>query len=244
MSTMRWLAVALIGAGLATACKDAASPPDQSGGPGNLAPNAKFSFDCFALRCDFRDASSDDVKIASWDWSFGDAAEATEPSPVHKYGSVGEYTVSLTVTDEEGETSTQSKLVQATAPLVTLLTCENAANPGEFVKCTIDLTEAVSGFEVVLESSSCTAHGNIFRITSPVQGTLTSDGCYEQDGKTLPFPGPFAAGTKIGAEVEAPLLQNAPQLRFTGEYPVWTLTFEDGEDADFNDLVMTLRALP
>jgi hypothetical protein len=233
-----------MGAGLATACKDSASPPDQSGGPGNLAPNAKFSFECAALRCDFRDASTDDVKVASWGWTFGDAAEATEQSPVHTYGSAGEYSVSLKVTDEEGETSIQSKLVQATAPVVTSLTCADASHPGEFVTCTIDLTEAVSSFEVVLESTSCTAHGNIFRITSPVQGTLTTDGCYEADGKKLPFPGPFAAGTKIHAEVEAPLLQQAPRLHVAGEYPVWTLTFEDGEDADFNDLVMTLRALP
>ena len=104
---------------------------------------------------------------------------------------------------------------------------------------------ADAGFEVVLNSTSCTAHGNIFRITSPVQGTLTSDGCYEQNGKKLSFPGPFpAATTEISAEVVAPLLQNPPQLRVTGQYPVWTLAFEDGEDADFNDLVMTLRALP
>ncbi len=244
MSTMRWLAVAVMGAGLATACKDSASPPDQSGGPGNLAPNAKFSFECAALRCDFRVASTDDVKVASWGWTFGDAAEATEASPVHTYASAGEYTVSLKVTDEEGETSTQSKTLQATAPVVTSLTCANASRPGEFVACTIDLTADVSGFEVVLNSTSCTAHGNIFRITSPVPATLTTDGCYERDGKTLPVTGPFTAGTKISAEVEAPLLQSAPQLRVAGQYPEWTLTFEDGEDADFNDLVMTLRALP
>lgn len=244
MSTMRWLAVAVMGAGLATACKDSASPPDQSGGPGNLAPNAKFSFECAALRCDFRDASTDDVKVSSWGWAFGDAAEAAEPSPVHTYGSAGEYTVSLTVTDEEGETSTQIKSVQATAPVVTSLSCVDASAPGGFAHCILKL-EADAGFEVVLNSTSCTAHGNIFRITSPVPGTLTSDGCYEQNGTTLSYPGPFpAATTEISAEVEAPLLQNPPQLRVTGQYPVWSLAFEDGEDADFNDLVMTLRALP
>jgi PKD repeat protein len=242
MRTMRWLAVALIGAGLVTACKDSKGP-GGSGGPSNLAPDAKFSFDCAALRCDFRDASTDDVRVASWSWSFGDAAASIEPSPVHDYGSAGAYTVSLTVTDEEGETNTQTKQVQATEPLVTSLSCENPAVPGQFVHCTLKL-EADAGFEVVLNSTSCTAHGNIFRITTPVQGILTSDGCYEQDGKTLSFAGPFPSGTEISAEVEAPLLQGAPGLHVTGQYPVWNLTFEDGEDADFNDLVMTLRALP
>lgn len=239
---MRWFAVALIGAGLMTACKDSKGP-DQSGGPSNLAPNAKFSSECAALRCDFRDNSSDDVGITSWSWLFGDAAESSEQSPVHKYGSAGPYTVSLTVTDAEGETSTQTKQVLATDPQVTSLTCEDPAAPGGFVQCTLRL-EADAGFEVVLNSTSCTAHGNIFRVTTPVQGTLTSDGCYETDGKTLSYPGPFPAGTEISAEVEAPLLQDAPRLRVTGSYPTWTLTFEDGEDEDFNDLVMTLRALP
>jgi hypothetical protein len=242
MRTMRWLAVALIGAGLVTACKDSKGP-DNSGGPSNLAPTAKFSAACAGLRCDFSDASSDDVGIASWTWSFGDAAVSAESSPVHSYGSAGGYAVSLTVTDDEGETSTLSKQVQATNPVVTSLTCVDATAPGGFVQCTLKL-EADAGFEVVLNSTSCTAHGNIFRITSPVQSTLTSDGCYEQDGKTLSFAGPFPAGTEISAEVEAPRLRDPPRLRVSGQYPVWNLTFEDGEDEDFNDLEMTLRALP
>ena len=75
-------------------------------------------------------------------------------------------------------------------------------------------------------------------------GTLTDDGCYESAGKQIMFSGPFAAGTEIGAEVVAPLLANAPRLQVTGEYPVWTLTYEDGGDNDFNDLHMTLTALP
>ena len=242
MSAMRWLAVGLIGAGLVTACKDSKGP-DQSGGPSNLAPDAKFSFECAALRCDFRDNSSDDVGIAGWNWSFGDAGESTDPSPVHTYTTAGTYSVSLTVADGEGETAVQTKQVVATDPLVTSLSCVDATAPGGYVQCTLRLEEE-AGFEVVLNSTSCTAHGNIFRITAPVQGVLTSDGCYEQDGKTLTFAGPFPAGTEISAEVEAPLLQDAPRLRVSGSYPVWTLTFEDGEDADFNDLVMTLRALP
>ena len=96
----------------------------------------------------------------------------------------------------------------------------------------------------MLDASSCEAHGNIFRTTAPVGGILTEDGCYEAPGKQLVFAGPFAAGTEIGAEVVAPRLANPPRLVVTGEYPVWTLTYEDGADADFNDLQLTLTALP
>ncbi len=241
MRTMRLLAVAIGIAAVSTACKD--SDPNKNVGPVNEAPNAKFSFECAARRCDFRDASTDDAAVASWSWAFGDNASSGETSPNHTYGSAGPYNVSLTVTDAEGETSTQTKQVVATDPAVTTLSCVDGSAPGGFVACTLTLEQEAS-FNVVLNSSSCTAHGNVFRVTAPRAGTLTTDGCYESAGKTLTFAGAFAAGTQINAEVVAPVLANAPRLKVTGSYPQWSLTFEDGEDADFNDLVMTLTATP
>jgi PKD repeat protein len=242
MRTKHWLAVAIVGAGLITACKDSKGP-GQPGGPGNEAPAAKFSTTCAALRCDFRDGSTDDVGIASWSWSFGDAAESTDKSPNHSYGAAGNYDVTLTVSDDEGETSSQTKQVVTVLPAVTSLSCVDGSAPGGFVACTLRL-EQEAGFKVVLNSVSCQAHGNLFRITAPVTGTLTTDGCYDQAGKQLVFAAAFPAGTEISAEVVAPLLQNPPQLRVSGSYPEWTLTYEDGVDQDFDDLVMTLTALP
>jgi hypothetical protein len=126
---------------------------------------------------------------------------------------------------------------------VTSLSCVDASAPGGFVSCTLRL-EQEAGFKVVLNSRSCQAHGNLFRITAPVTGTLTSDGCYEQNGKQLVFAAAFPAGTEISAEMVAPVLDNPPQLRVSGSYPEWTLTYEDGMDQDFNDMVLTLTALP
>ena len=97
---------------------------------------------------------------------------------------------------------------------------------------------------MVLNSTNCEAHGNLFRVTAPVQGTLTSDGCYDQPGREIVFATPFAAGTEISAEVVAPQLANPPALRVTGSYPEWVLSFDDGVDQDFDDLVMTVTALP
>jgi hypothetical protein len=236
-----WLAAIVAGAGLATACKD--SDPDDRLGPINLAPEAKFSLQCAALRCDFTDASTDDAGVASWQWSFGDLRSSSQRHPFHVYGNAGSYSVSLTVTDEEGETSTVAHQAEATLPAVTSLSCVDGSAPGGFVACTLKL-EQEAGFKVVLNSSNCDAHGNLFRITAPTTGTLTNDGCYEQDGKQLVFAAAFPAGTEISAEVVAPLLDHPPQLRVSGSYPEWVLTFEDGVDQDFDDLVMTLTALP
>ncbi len=231
-----WLAVAVAGAGLVTACKDSQKPDENAG------PSADFSFQCSALRCDFHDASSDDEGVVSWTWNFGPGG-STQKNPFYLYSSAGTYDVSLSVTDAQGLTSTSTKKVNPKNPVVTQLSCVDGSAPGGFVACTLKL-EQEAGFKVVLNSSSCQAHGNVFRTTIPISGTLTDDGCYEQAGKQLTFAGPFPAGTEISAEVVAPLLANPPRLRVDGSYPVWTLTYEDGADADFDDMNLTLTALP
>jgi hypothetical protein len=151
--------------------------------------------------------------------------------------------VTLNVTDAEGLTSSKTRSVDPKDPVVTQLSCVDGSAPGGFVACTLKM-EQEGGFKIVLNSSSCEAHGNIFRTTIPVGATLTEDGCYEKPGKEIVFSGPFAAGTEISAEVVAPLLANPPRLRVDGAYPVWTLTYEDGADSDFNDMNLTLTALP
>jgi PKD domain-containing protein len=230
-----WLAVAIAGAGLVTACKDTNDPQ-------NAAPNANFTFACPALRCDFHDASTDDGQIVSWTWSFG-AEGSSQRNPIYNYPTAGSYDVTLTVTDNEGASTSISKSVNPKAPAVTTLSCVDGSAPGGFIACTLKL-EAEAGFKVTLNSSSCEAHGNMFRIIAPEQATLTTDGCYQSAGTTLTLAGPYAVGTEINAEVVAPLLKNPPRLKVEGDYPVWHLTYEDGADTDFDDLDITLTALP
>ena len=55
----------------------------------------------------FDDFSVDvDGEIVSYFWDFGDGNTSTEQNPVHTYGAPGTYTVTLTVTDDEGFTHT------------------------------------------------------------------------------------------------------------------------------------------
>ncbi|MEA2724464.1 MAG: serine protease, partial [Gemmatimonadales bacterium] len=120
-----WLAALIAGAGLITACKDS-DGPDDSIGPINEAPDAKFSLQCAALRCDFTDSSTDDAGVAGWSWSFGDAGSSQDRNPVHTYATAGTYNVNLTVTDAEGETSAISKQAVAVNPAVASLSCVDA----------------------------------------------------------------------------------------------------------------------
>ena len=82
-----------------------------------VAPTANFTFSCSDLACDFTDESSDaDGSVASRSWDFGDAGTSTEEDPQHTYTAAGTFDVTLTVTDNAGQTGAVTKPVTVTAP--------------------------------------------------------------------------------------------------------------------------------
>ncbi len=87
-----------------------------AGGDVNQAPVSSFTYSCTDLGCSFDgSASSDsDGNIASYSWNFGDGSTATGSNPSHTYASAGDYTVTLTVTDNEGATGQSSENVSVT----------------------------------------------------------------------------------------------------------------------------------
>jgi PKD repeat protein len=226
--------------------------PPVSGGP-----TAGFIVSCTSLDCAFTDQSSDVApgSVVSWDWDFGDgsAHSAAQNPPVHSYVATGlaTYTAKLTVTDNDGFTSTKS--TEFTVSPAAALQCEDGSNPGEFVSCDL-VIDANATVTVTLQSVECTAHGNAFQITEPVSEILFTDGCYSPAPGTsfdLNGGGVFGAGTHLKAQVISGSTKQevSPALHVTGAYPTWTLLFDDGEDAtppepDFNDLVITVTATP
>ena len=62
------------------------------------------------LFVEFSDMSvpSTGFELTSWAWDFGDGATSTDQNPSHTFEALGEYTVSLTVTDDSGS-STETK---------------------------------------------------------------------------------------------------------------------------------------
>ena len=126
-------------------------------------------------------------------------------------------------------------------PVQAPLECGAPGAPAE--ACVLPLEQA-SSFEIELVSTSCTANGNKVVLISPVLDELTNNACDESAGETWNFPGPYAAGTELNFRIESFELASPPSLRATGAYPVWTLTFEDGGDSDFNDIILRVTATP
>ena len=83
--------------------------------PQNHSPAVDFSYTKWRTIAIFRDRSTDsDGSVVSWLWNFGDGKYSTRQNPWHRYGTSGNYTVTLTVTDSEGVSNSISKTVSIT----------------------------------------------------------------------------------------------------------------------------------
>ena len=72
-------------------------------------PTADFIWEDSGLAVDFTDMSFDDGHLIAWSWNFGDYSSSTQQNPTHTYTAPGgTYTVTLTVTDNDGATDTWS----------------------------------------------------------------------------------------------------------------------------------------
>ncbi len=74
------------------------------------------------------------------------------------------FTAQLTVTDDQGLTSTKTTEFTVSPPAE--LQCESAPGTGQFASCDLELL-ADATVTVTVESRSCDAHGNAFQITRP-----------------------------------------------------------------------------
>ena len=76
-------------------------------------PEADFAADPLTgsppLTVAFTDLSQSEQAITEWFWDFGDGNTSTVENPVHTYSEAGAYTVSLMVTDEDGDADTEVK---------------------------------------------------------------------------------------------------------------------------------------
>lgn len=110
----------------------------------NLEPTASFTTTTsdLAVTADASGSGDSDGTIAGYSWNFGDGWATTGKIAQHSYAAAGTYTITLTVTDDDGATANQAKTVTV-----------KAANVAPTARIA---TPTVSGLDVSLDGSSST----------------------------------------------------------------------------------------
>lgn len=237
-------------------------PVTVTGGTAGAAPTASFDAPtCTGLSCSFHSTSTDVAPgtILSTDWNFGDLNSganntASGIDATHDFSAAGQYTVTLTVTDNEGLTGTTSQTITVSGP--TGQACTGTSETD--ITCTITLTQR-STVMITLESEDCEIGGNnvlipppepraqavffnVCNLPAPQQYTLV-----DPAGANLIFE----AGTQLpivfhrGADPVA----GPPAAQFTvNGTNSWTIDIDDGGnpggpgEPDFSDAVLTVTA--
>jgi len=98
------------------------SPVANPGGPYNGAVGAAVQFNGAA-------SSDSDGTIASYSWDFGNGTTGTGATPTATYAEAGTFNVTLTVTDNDGATSSASTTVVITAVVINQPPVANSGGP-------------------------------------------------------------------------------------------------------------------
>jgi PKD repeat protein len=75
------------------------------------SPYAGYSWLQGAPGVQFTDKTLSDLPVTSWVWDFGDGQTSNQKSPLHVYAHPGTWTTKLTVTTNDGQTSTSSQTI-------------------------------------------------------------------------------------------------------------------------------------
>jgi len=154
---------------------------DGSGGGTNSPPVADFTYTTSDLTANFTDQSDDsDGTIVSWSWAFGDDATSTEQNPSHPYAADGTYTVTLTVTDNDGATDSVSEDVAVSS---------GGGSGGTMHVSAIDMDYSTAGpnrfiytWVTIVDESGPVSDATVYLKTTLPDSTVSVSGLTGSDG--------------------------------------------------------------
>jgi len=152
----------------------------------NSPPVARFAPTCTDLSCSFSSSNSSDPdgSIASRAWSFGDGTTSSSSNPSKVYSSAGTYTVTLTVTDDNGQTDSAEKEITVTASGSNAVQISNEPPEAVFVPSCSGLTCSFNSSNSTDEDGTISSYlwnfgdGTSSTSANPSR-TYSSDGVYK-----------------------------------------------------------------
>jgi PKD repeat protein len=241
------------------------TPVNVDPAPANTPPTAGFTYNCPGAVCTFTSTSSDAApgSIVAYAWSFGDGGTSDVQNPLYTYAITlpRSFTVTLTVTDNEGATDVETQTVSVTPPVAGAEGCVTKQMSDQVaVDCALNVPVR-STMKLKLLDINCDLRKQRVVTPPPISDQVFLMVCSETEGRELGiFGGPldelivYEAGSQVVIRFVQGIPNNGepplgtPAATFTGTYPDWTINFEDGEnpgavgEPDFIDVVVGLHA--
>ncbi len=231
----------------------------------NTPPTAGFTHSCSGAACTFSSTSTDPAPgtIVTYAWTFGDFGTADVMNPLHTYAITvpTNFTVTLTVTDNEGATDVETQTITVTPPVAGAEGCinKNLAD-AVVVDCAFNVPVR-STMKLKLLDINCDLRKQRVVTPPPISDQVFLAVCSEVEGRELGiFGGPldelivYEAGSQVVIRFVQGIPNNGapplgpPAATFTGTFPDWVINFEDGEnpgaagEPDFVDVVVGVHA--
>lgn len=143
----------------------------------NPLPNVQFTYANAGTSAEFTDQTSNAI---DWDWSFGDGNNAQIENPTHEYPALGEYSVSLTVTDNNGCVNSATQLIE----LLDQIVIPNIITPnGDGINDLFEITTGgITDYNLIIQNRWGEV---VYTTTDPLKhwdgksdGTMVSEGVY------------------------------------------------------------------
>jgi PKD repeat protein len=156
-----------------------------------LVANFEFNNVCFCNNTTFTDTTTGGAEpYTSWYWAFGDGSNSTAQNPKHHYASTGTYNVTLTVTDHDGATDSQSHDVTVHPRPSVNLTGDTTFCGGNETTITASVTGGTPPYTYDWSDSTAPGTPNDGSYTATGSGTVevtvTDDnGCTDSDYLTV-----------------------------------------------------------